>query len=215
MRLKQFSESIKESAEILKSVSFDLYSVLCSSNNSYDTLSDAMLSNVCLQVAFTDVLTFIDLQFDKIMGQSIGEVVAAYASGCLTKYESLLTAYWIAKCADSPRQNGSMFFVECSPEEFAKYCSPAVFFAYKHDSNAIISGEEKDVEKYLKALKPSKIVSKIHSFGKALHSPLMSETIEDILIALKKLIKEPNKLSSQWIRSKIDCEDLSNLLSFK
>ena len=38
---------------------------------------------------------------DGIIGHSLGEVACGYADGCLTLEQTILTAYWRAKCVQS------------------------------------------------------------------------------------------------------------------
>lgn len=46
------------------------------------------------QVALVDVLTAIGVKADGMLGHSIGELGCAYADGCLTAEQTILTAYY-------------------------------------------------------------------------------------------------------------------------
>ena len=48
-------------------------------------------------MALTDLLMSMGVVPDGIVGHSLGEVGCAYADGCLTRREAILSAYWRAK----------------------------------------------------------------------------------------------------------------------
>ena len=57
------------------------------------------------QVALVDTLKALNIQPDGIVGHSVGELGCAYADGCLSARETVLTAYWRGRCvqeADLP-----------------------------------------------------------------------------------------------------------------
>jgi len=61
-----------------------------------------VLSNFCLlsalQVALVDVLRTLGIEPDGIVGHSVGELGCAYADGCLTAEETVMSAYWRGRC---------------------------------------------------------------------------------------------------------------------
>ena len=50
------------------------------------------------QIALVKVLQEIGIKPDGLLGHSIGEIACAYADGCLTAKEAMLTAYWRGYC---------------------------------------------------------------------------------------------------------------------
>jgi len=50
------------------------------------------------QVALVDVLRTLGIAPDGIVGHSVGELGCAYADGCLTAEETVLSAYWRGRC---------------------------------------------------------------------------------------------------------------------
>lgn len=59
-----------------------------------------------------DVLQALGIKPQGILGHSGGELGCAYADGCLTAEETLLTAYWRGRCvAEANLPPGRMFAV--------------------------------------------------------------------------------------------------------
>ena len=46
------------------------------------------------QVALVDLLRKLGLEPDGIVGHSLGEISSAYADGCMSAEETVLSAYW-------------------------------------------------------------------------------------------------------------------------
>jgi len=66
----------------------------------------------CFQVALVDVLRTLGIEPDGILGLSLGEVACAYADGCLTAEETVMTAYWRGRCiAEANLPAGAMALV--------------------------------------------------------------------------------------------------------
>lgn len=129
-KLHVFNESIIKSANILKTKGFNLYSVLRTTDpvtlrDPFVSVVASTVTQVCFlyarifslnldfiyfQIALLDVLKNLKISPDYIVGESFGELAAAYAEGFLTANEAILSAYTIG-CVLSeakiiPSQNG-------------------------------------------------------------------------------------------------------------
>jgi fatty acid synthase len=51
-----------------------------------------------LQVALVDVLRSLGIEPQGVVGHSVGELGCAYADGCMTAEETVLSAYWRGRC---------------------------------------------------------------------------------------------------------------------
>jgi len=109
-KLHIFNESIEESASVLQKKGFNLYSVLKTSDAV--TLQDPSLSVVAstvIQIALLNVLAHLKISPSYIIGESFGELAAAYAEGVLSAEEAVLSAYAIgnalAEAKIIPSQN--------------------------------------------------------------------------------------------------------------
>lgn len=60
-----------------------------------------------VQIALTDLMTSLHIIPDYIIGYSIGELVCAYADGCLTLEETLTAAYYCAVYLATKFENSS------------------------------------------------------------------------------------------------------------
>ena len=54
-----------------------------------------------LQIALVDVLRALEIRPDHIIGHSTGELLCAYADGCCTAEETILSAYWRGVCIET------------------------------------------------------------------------------------------------------------------
>ena len=104
-----FKNSLEKCHQILKSstTDFDLFAIL--NEQKFDTVLKSMVSNVCIQIALTDLLCD---QFgivpDNIFGHSSGEIVCAYAAKVQTLEETLMATYWRAKVILDSQKSGKM-----------------------------------------------------------------------------------------------------------
>lgn len=53
--------------------------------------------NNSLQIALTDLIRYVGIKEDGIVGHSIGEIAASYADGCTDYKETMLIAYFVGK----------------------------------------------------------------------------------------------------------------------
>ncbi|CAG2107740.1 unnamed protein product, partial [Medioppia subpectinata] len=95
------SNSIRKSAIVLRDKGVDLLALLTDAKADINKSAlNSMLSVVAIQMALTDQLRHLGLEADRIVGYSTGEIVCAYADGCLTAREALLVAYYCGKFID-------------------------------------------------------------------------------------------------------------------
>ncbi|CAG2103550.1 unnamed protein product, partial [Medioppia subpectinata] len=95
MNFDVISDSIHKSAIVLRDKGVDLLTKPNVDSNNW--VLHTILSAVAIQMALTDQLRHLDLETDRIVGYSFGEIVCAYADGCLTAQETLLVAYYCGK----------------------------------------------------------------------------------------------------------------------
>lgn len=56
---------------------------------------------IFLQIALVDVLKALEIHPDHIIGHSTGELICAYADGCCTAEQTILSAYWRGVCVET------------------------------------------------------------------------------------------------------------------
>lgn len=95
MTIEIFHKSIKQSAEILKPFEVELMSlILKSSPDDFSNVLNSFVTIVAIQVALIDVLRWIGIQPDGMIGHSIGELACAYADDTLSHEQTILVAYY-------------------------------------------------------------------------------------------------------------------------
>ena len=101
INIEIFSNSIRKSCEVLNKYEINLWKLLTEENqNITDSVLNSFITIAAIQIAFVDLLNELDIRPDGIIGHSIGEVVCAYADGCITAEETILIAYWRGKCVE-------------------------------------------------------------------------------------------------------------------
>lgn len=106
--LVPFKESLDASAQIIAPLGYDLKELVLNPETRLTNLTDTFLAIVSVQIALVDLLTFLQLVPDGIVGHSVGEIAAGYADGCMDRRQTLLTAYWIAKVATDIQTQGKV-----------------------------------------------------------------------------------------------------------
>ena len=107
MCLQSFAKSISQSHVVAMNMGLDLQDILFEKPESTLRLHEAMIGIAATQIALIDLLADLDLKIDGIIGHSIGEIVCAYADGCMTREQTLGTACLVAKqLMNSTDRNG-------------------------------------------------------------------------------------------------------------
>ena len=70
-------------------------------NGYSDSLIFHLLLNNNFQIALVDMLTRLGIKPDGMIGHSVGELCCAYADGCLTAEETIMSAYWRGRYIDT------------------------------------------------------------------------------------------------------------------
>jgi fatty acid synthase len=97
-----------------------------------------------MQIALVEVLHKLDITPDGIIGHSFGEIACAYADGCLTTEEAVLTSYWRGVITESDEKipKGIMAAVGLSCEETKKMCPKGVHVVCDNSKDSVtISGK--------------------------------------------------------------------------
>jgi fatty acid synthase len=130
MPIDVFAEKIEESAQILKPYNIDLkYLLLSDDKNAMSTMTNKFITTTVMQIALIEVLFKLDIIPDGIIGHSFGEIACAYADGCLTTEEAILTSFWrgVVTESDNNIPKGLMAAVGLSWDETKKLCPKGVY----------------------------------------------------------------------------------------
>jgi fatty acid synthase len=144
MPIDIFANKIEECAQILKPFNVDLKHILLNDDkNSMSTMTNKFIATTSMQIALVEVLRKLDITPDGIIGHSFGEIACAYADGCLTTEEAVLTSYWrgVITESDDKIPRGTMAAVGLSYNETKKLCPKGVFVVCDNSKDLVtISG---------------------------------------------------------------------------
>lgn len=131
-------------------------------------------------MGLVDILSSLGIKPDGIIGHSVGELACAYADGCFTLEETLLTMYWRSRILTQVDIiPGAMVAVGLSWEETKKRLPEGVIAACHNSADSVtISGPKELTLKFAETLQKEGIFAKpVDSLGYAFHSPYLQKLI--------------------------------------
>ncbi|XP_061706672.1 fatty acid synthase-like [Cydia pomonella] len=206
LRLPVFAASIERSAAALKPY-MDLKHVISeASPEEFKNLINSVVSIVAVQVALADVLRELGVHPDGIIGHSLGETGCGYVDGTLTTEQTVLSAYWRARCTiEANLPSGAMAAVGLSWEETKKRCPEDIDIACHNGPESVtISGPKAAVEKFVQQLAADDVFVRIvDSTGVAFHSRSIASVAPQLRKRLQEIIPHPKPRSPHWLSSSI------------
>ncbi|XP_067120579.1 fatty acid synthase [Centruroides vittatus] len=209
LKLKPFAKSIQHSEEILKPFGIDLMQILtkpaAESSNKREIIS-SFVAIAAIQVALVDTLRELGVTPDGIVGHSVGELGCAYADGCFTAEQMILSAYWRGRCVEEANLiAGSMAAVGLTWEETKKRCPEGVLPACHNSEDTItVSGPTDKIAAFVKQMQAENIfIREVDSCGYAFHSCYINPAAPGLQRALEKIIPNPKPRTQRWISSSI------------
>uniref|UniRef100_A0A1W7RAJ9 Fatty acid synthase n=1 Tax=Hadrurus spadix TaxID=141984 RepID=A0A1W7RAJ9_9SCOR len=209
LQLKPFAKSIYRSVEVLKPHGIDLMSILTKVGNEQKGKREIISSFVAIaaiQVALVDTLSELGITPDGIIGHSVGELGCAYADGCFTAEQMVLSAYWRGKCVEEANLiAGSMAAVGMTWEETKQKCPDGILAACHNSEDTVtVSGPVNKIASFIDQLNSENIfVREVDSCGYAFHSSYINPAAPGLQKALEKIIPNPKVRSPRWISSSI------------
>ncbi|KAK5642459.1 hypothetical protein RI129_008626 [Pyrocoelia pectoralis] len=203
MVLEVFRNSIRRCADVLKVHGVNLEDVLV--NYDATQLENPLYAFIginAVQIALTDLLTAIGIKPDGIIGHSAGELGCAYADGCFTCEQTIMSAYVRGLAILNLKgPKGAMAAVGLSSDECRKRCPPEIFVAcHNSKDNVTVSGPREIIDDFIVRLKSEGIFTKlVQSSGFAFHSKYVADAVPAIQKALDEIIPHPKPRSSKWI----------------
>ena len=198
--------SFEKSAKLVQShFLIDILKILLDDeDNLISQSTPAHLAILAIQIALVDLLTELKIFPDFYIGHSLGELMCAYADGCLDREQILAVAYWRSQLQDIVKlKPGKMAVVGLSWQECQIQCPPDVW-PVCHNSFRMntIAGELKATEQFTEQLlQQGVMVRDVDSCNMAYHSQLMMPAKKIGIIKLNKYIKQAKLRSKKWISS--------------
>ncbi|OAD52584.1 Fatty acid synthase [Eufriesea mexicana] len=207
LSIEVFQKSLRRCAEALKPEGIDLMNLIQNGTaETFENVLHSFVSIAAIQVALVDLLTFLGIQPDGIVGHSVGELGCAYADGTFTPEQTVLAAYWRGRTIkDSKLEPGAMAAVGLSWDEIAARCPPDIIPACNNSSDSVtISGPTESIKKFAEKLKKENIFIKVvNSSGVAFHSKYVAPVGQKLRAMLEKIIPSPKQRTSRWISTSI------------
>ncbi|KAJ3657154.1 hypothetical protein Zmor_016179 [Zophobas morio] len=207
MQIEVFRSSIKKSSVVLQQFGIDLEDIIINGTDStFENVLNTTVAIVGVQIALTDLLKFLGVDPDGIIGHSIGEISCAYADETLTSEQTILTAYHRGKSLiDSDLVKGSMAAVGLSWEQAHQRCPSNVFPAcHNAQNNTTVSGLSDSVKAFVAQLTSENIFAKeVKVSNVAFHSKYVAKAGPQFHKALKQIIPFPKPRTSKWISSSV------------
>ncbi|GAB0094756.1 Fatty acid synthase [Sergentomyia squamirostris] len=207
MNIPMFRKSIESSHEILKPKNLDLIDILTSTDPStYDNILHSFVGIAAIQIAIVDILRSLDLEPDYIIGHSVGELGCAYADGCFTAREMILSAYSRGKVSvETKKIFGSMAAVGLGYRKIRNLLPSTIEVAcHNGPDSCTISGPANDIEKFVAVLKAQGVFAKeVPCSNIAYHSRYVADMGPKFQALLTEVIKEPKKRSPRWLSTSV------------
>lgn len=207
LRFPIFANAIKKCDAVLKPSGVNIYDILTNSKESiFNKPTNCLVGVVAMQIGVVDLLTSIKIVPDAIIGHSFGELVCAYADGCLTAEQTILGAYVYARAlTESNKIRGSMANVGLSHQQTQSLCPQDIEVAcHNGPEMTTISGPIASIKSFVTKLSVNDIFAQeIPCSDIAYHSKCLAEVGPIVFAYLKRVIPEPNPRSSKWFSTSI------------
>lgn len=174
--------------------------------STFDNILHSFVGIAACQIALTDILKTLELEPDFIIGHSVGELGCAYADGCFTAEEMILSAYSRGMASlETKVVYGSMAAVGLGYRKLRPMVPDGIEIACHNSADSCtISGPAENVANFVAELKSKNIFAKeVQCSNIPYHSKYIAEMGPNLLKRLTEVIKNPKKRSSRWLSSSV------------
>ncbi|XP_049870283.1 fatty acid synthase-like [Pectinophora gossypiella] len=207
MRIPVFAAAIERCHKVLSPKGLDIVHIITTNDKTiFDNILHSFVGIAAVQIGLTDVLKEIGIVPDNIIGHSVGELGCAYADGCLTAEEMILSAYSRGLVSlETPFIRGSMAAVGIGYEQVVKLCPPEIDVAcHNGPDSSTISGPADAMRDFVAQLTSQGIFAKeVPCSNIAYHSRYIAEAGPKLLQYLSEVIKDPKPRSELWLSSSV------------
>ncbi|XP_053608163.1 fatty acid synthase-like [Plodia interpunctella] len=207
MRIPIFAAAIEKCHKVLEPKGLDIVKILTDPDKTiYDNILNSFVGIAAVQIGLTDILTAMGIVPDNIIGHSVGELGCAYADGCFTAEEMILSAYSRGLVSvQTPFIKGSMAAVGLSYKAVLALCPPEIEVACHNSSDSsTISGPADVMKNFVAELTAKGIFAKeVPCSNIAYHSRYIAEAGPSLLKYLGEVIKDPKPRSEKWVSTSV------------
>ncbi|XP_043250638.1 fatty acid synthase-like [Colletes gigas] len=207
MRFPVFAKAIQKCDAVLKPHGVDIVDIITSKDKkTFDNILNSFVGIAAIQIGLVDMLTSVGIEPDNIIGHSVGELGCAYADGCFTAEQMVLSAYSRGLASIETKMiRGSMAAIGLGYDEIKGMCPPDIEVACHNSSDSTtISGPAESMKEFVAKLQANKIFAKeVPCSNIAYHSRYIADAGPKLLAYLKKVIPKPKPRSSKWLSTSV------------
>ncbi|CAH0677167.1 unnamed protein product [Chilo suppressalis] len=207
MTIPIFAAAIEKCRRVLEPKGIDLMKILIDPDKSiYDNILHSFVGIAAVQIGLTDILKEIGVVPDNIIGHSVGELGCAYADGCFTAEEMILSAYSRGLVSvQTPFIKGSMAAVGLGYKKVLPMCPPGIEVACHNSSeSSTISGPADLMKEFVGELTKQGVFAKeVPCSNIAYHSKYIADAGPSLLKYLSEVITEPKSRSPKWVSTSV------------
>lgn len=207
MKIPIFAEAIESCHNILLTRGLNLKKIITSTDpKMFDNILHSFVGIAAIQIGLTDILKALGLKPDHIIGHSVGELGCAYADGCFTAEEMILSAYSRGMSSiETEVIYGSMAAIGIGYKMLRAMLPIGIEIACHNSANSCtISGPAEKIADFVAYLKKQNHFAKeVQSSNIPYHSSYISKMGPKLLSKLHDVIKNPKKRSSRWISTSV------------
>ncbi|CAH0402598.1 unnamed protein product [Chilo suppressalis] len=207
MRIPIFAAAIRRCQRALEPKGIDLVHIITSTDkNIFDNILHSFVGIAAVQIGLTDILRELGLVPDKIIGHSVGELGCAYADGCFTAEEMILSAYSRGLVSvQTPFIRGSMAAIGIGYQKVKDMLPPEIDVACHNSAeSSTVSGPADVMQEFVANLSSKGIFAReVACSNIAYHSRYIAEAGPELLKNLTEVIKEPKQRSDRWVSTSV------------
>jgi len=184
-------------------------------NSKMANTSVAQPANFIIQAALLEYFKSWGIRPDAVVGHSVGEVAAAYASGALTLEDAIIVSYHRSRLQQSVAGQGTMLAVGVGEETAGKLIEmydQVSIAAINSQSSVTLSGNKEQLVEIANFLAEEKIFNRMLHVEAAYHSYQMDPLKDELIEVLKQIRPKTTELPlySTVTGKKIDGESLTS-----
>lgn len=207
MRIPIFAGAIQKCHKALEPKGINLTKIITDPDPKiYDNILNSFIGIAAVQIGLTDVLKAVGIEPDFIIGHSVGELGCAYADGCFTAEQMILSAYSRGLASiETPFIKGSMAAIGLGYSEIKTLIPPEIEVAcHNGPDSSTISGPADKMKAFVAKLVAQGIFAKeVPCSNIAYHSRYIAEAGPKLLKYLKQVIPTPKARSERWVSTSV------------
>ncbi|XP_008207677.2 fatty acid synthase [Nasonia vitripennis] len=215
LKIPVFNDAIRKCDNVLKPLGYDINKIITDKDpKMFDNIIHSFVGIAAVQIGLVDVLRFVGLEPDFIIGHSVGELGCAYADGCITAEQMILAA--LSRGLASKEVDlipGSMAAVGLGYDAVKPLCPPDIDVAcHNGPDSTTISGPAESMKKFVASLTAKGIFAReVASSGIAYHSRYIAPAGPKLLERLQQVIPNPNPRSAKWVSTSVPKAEWNSL----